>query len=63
MRWVGCQSPASSRERAELGKKAGPREKYMSADQGGIDERERALCRPPSAGLVTICFVLSPNFL
>ena len=52
LRGQHCQSPASSRERAELVKKAGPREKYTRADQGGIDERERALCRPPSAGLV-----------
>ena len=52
LRGQHCQSPASSRERAELGKKAGPREKYTR--QGGIDERERPLCRPPSAGLVTI---------
>ena len=60
LRGQQCQSPASSRERAELVKKAGPREKYTRADQGGIDERERALCRPPSAGLVTIWFRTFP---
>ena len=50
LRGQHCQSPASSRERVELGKKAGPREKYTRASLGGMGERERAFGRPPRLG-------------